>query len=251
MASTTNTETVAPPPGLLATSWLSEMSEMPTNITAEVMRWYRVPGNVVVILSHRSAVAGEQEDTTNTARELCREPYEHTGVGWAVFKAHVTTSIASAPRGFRARDAIFELKRLTGLTWEELATLLSVTRRSLHLWANGRAINTVNERHVRDLLMTMRDLDRGTARENRALLLAPLRDGDMTVGDLLRDREFNNAVLLVGRGRGRAAPRPVSHEALWKPEKMSVADRLGTSADRIHTGGGRALPRRRGPHRGV
>ena len=160
-------------------------------------------------------------------------------------------AIAAAPASFRARDAIFELKRLSGLTWEELAALLSVTRRSLHLWANGGAINTLNERHVRDLLVAMRELDRGTARENRALLLAPLRDGDITVGDLLRGRHFADALKLVGRGRGRAVPPPVTGEALWKPERLSVADRLGTSADRIHTDGGRALPRRRGPRRGV
>jgi hypothetical protein len=114
----------------------------------------------------------------------------------------------------------------------------------------GGSINTLNERHVRDLLMAMRELDRGTARENRALLLAPLRDGDVTVDDLLRSRHFGDAVTLVGRGRRRATPS-VPREALWKPEKLSVADMLGTSADRIHTDEGRALPPRRGPRRGV
>ena len=49
-----------------------------------------------------------------------------------------TTTVLS----FRARDGIFELRRLTGFTWDELALLLSVTRRSLHLWANGGPINT-------------------------------------------------------------------------------------------------------------
>jgi hypothetical protein len=37
---------------------------------------------------------------------------------------------------------------------------------------------------------------------------------------------------------------------MWKPERLSVADMLGTSAERIHTDGGRALPRRRGPASG-
>ena len=70
-----------------------------------------------------------------------------------------TTTVLS----FRARDGIFELRRLTGFTWDELALLLSVTRRSLHLWANGGPINTPNEKRVRDLLVTMRKLDRGNA----------------------------------------------------------------------------------------
>lgn len=244
MRSTTNTQTAAPP-GLLATTLLSGMA---TN--TEVVHRYELPlRKVVVIVGHHwSAVV---QDTSNTAPEACPEPYEHTGVGWAVFKPHVVPGIASAPLGFKARDAIFELRRLTGLTWEELAAQLSVTRRSLHLWANGGAINAPNERHVRDLLATIRQLDRGTARENRALLLAPLRDGDSTVGDLLQGRHFADALKLVGRGRGRAVPPPVTGEALWKPEGLSVADRLGTSDERIHTDGGRALPRRRGPRRGV
>jgi len=222
---------------------------MATNTAAAVARRYKVPDNVLQILEWPPASRGEQ-DTSNTVRERCREPYEHTGVGLVVFKQAVVATIAGAPASFRARDAIFELKRLSGLTWEELATMLSVTRRSLHLWANGGSINTLNERHVRDLLMAMRELDRGIARENRAVLLTPLRDGDGTVGDLLQGWRFADALKLVGRGRGRALPPPVAHEALWKPEKLSVADRLGTSADRIHTGGGRALPRRRGRHRG-
>jgi hypothetical protein len=244
MPSTTNTETATPPPGLLATSWLYGMA---TNTAAAVACGYRAPGNVLQIFEWPPASRGEQ-DTSNTVRERYREPYEHTGVGLVVFKRAVVAAIAGAPRGFRARDAIFELKRLSGLTWEELAALLSVTRRSLHLWANGGSINTLNERHVRDLLMVMRELDRGTSRENRALLLAPLRGGDVTVGDLLRSRQFGDAVTSVGHGRGRATPS-VPREALWKPEKLSVADMLGTSADRIYTDEGRALPPRRGPRR--
>jgi hypothetical protein len=246
MASTTNTQTAAPSSGLLATSWLFGMA---TNTAPAVARSYRVPDNVLQILEWPPASRGEQ-DTSNTVRERCREPYEHTGVGLVVLKRAVVGAIAGAPPGFRAREAIFELRRLTGLTWAELATLLSVTRRSLHLWANGGPINTVNEKHLRDLLVAARELDRGTARENRALLLAPLRDGDSTVGDLLQGRHFADALKLVGRGPGRVAPPPVTRDASWEPEKLSVADRLGTSADRIHTGGGRSLPRRRGPRRG-
>ena len=246
MRSTTNTQTVTPS-GLLATSWLSGMA---TNTASEVIRSdKKLARNVVIVLGLRCPVAVES-DTSNTAREPCVEAYQHTDVGAVVSKAQVVPAIAAArPRGFRARDAVFELKRLTGFTWEELASLLSVTRRSLHLWANGGAINTVNERHLRNLLRAVRELDRGSA-ENRALLLAPLRDGDISVGDLLQSRQFGDAVTLAGRGRGRVVP-PSPSETLWKPEKLSVADRLGTNADRIHTDEVGSLPRRRGPHRGV
>jgi hypothetical protein len=247
MPSTTNTQTVAPS-GLLATSLLSGMA---TNTAPEPIRSCKVARNVVIPFGGYRFVLAFEGDTSNTARGPYAEAREPTGIGWPVVKAHVLAAMPSAgPRGFKARDGIFELKRLTGFTWEELAVLLSVTRRSLHLWANGSAINTANERHLRGLLMAMRELDRGSARENRALLLAPLRDGDISVGDLLRSRQFGDAVALAGRGRGRVAP-PSPSETLWKPEKLSVADRLGTSADRIHTDEVGSLPRRRGPRRGV
>ncbi len=240
---TTNTQITAPP-GLLATSLLSEMG---SNIVADVVR-HDPPRKVVVIVAHPL-----EYDTSNTAPEAGREPYEHTDAGLVSFKRVPVEAVAGAPASFRARDAIFELKRLSGLTWEELAGLLSVTRRSLHLWANGGRINAPNERRVRDLLVTMRELDRGTARENRALLLTPLQDRDMTVGELLQGQHFDAALKLVGRGRRRAMPPPssVAREARRKPEKLSAADRLATSADRIHTDEGGALAPRRGPRRGV
>jgi len=89
MPSTTNTETSAPP-GLLATSWLSGMA---TNTAAEVVRLYEPPRKVVVIVGHWSAPPVEQ-DTSNTVREACQEPYEHTGVGLFLSKRAVVEAIA-------------------------------------------------------------------------------------------------------------------------------------------------------------
>jgi hypothetical protein len=159
-------------------------------------------------------------------------------------------AIATPPQSFRARDAIFELRRLSGLTWEELATLLSVTRRSLHLWANGGPINGVNERHVRDLLMAVRALDRGTARENRGLLLAPLQSGG-TISELLQAGHFEDAVDIAGRGPGRGPIGASGREVAPRAGKISIADMLGTRSDRLHTDEGTALLPRRGPRRGI
>jgi hypothetical protein len=251
MPPTTDTQTemtFGPPPGLLAVLWLAQTTTS-TAGPEYAIRSYMLARNVISICRHEQRAPQPQEqNTSNTAPGPHREPCPYTDVGFAAFKPERVTGIAAAPR-FRPRDAIFELRRLSGLTWEELATLLSVTRRSLHLWANGGPINSPNEKHVRDLLIAMRELDRGTARENRGLLLAPLRDGG-AVGDLLRGRHFEEAIALAGRGRGRPISREI-HEAVAKPSKLSVADMLGTSGDRIHTDEGAALPPRRGPRRGA
>jgi hypothetical protein len=252
MPATTDTQpemTFAPAEGLLAMLCLAETT---TNTAApdHAIRVYRIARNVISICRHEQRAPQPQEqNTSNTATGFHREPCSYTDVGLAPFNPNAVPGVPGTAPSFRARDAIFELRRLTGLTWEELAGLLSVARRSLHLWANGGPINSPNERRVRDLLMAIRELDRGTARENRGLLLAPLQDGG-AVGELLKARRFEDALALVGRGRGRISGL-VRREAVPRAEKLSVADMLGTRSDRLHTDEGVALSPRRGPRRRV
>lgn len=144
-------------------------------------------------------------------------------------------------RGFHGREAIFELRRLTGLTWEELAEMMSVSRRSLHLWANGQRIYASNEKRLRDLISAMRSLDRGTARENRALLVSRRPDGRV-FSDLLRDKRFDEALALAGSGQGR--PKPDGGAALTRSSQVSIADSFNTRSDRVHMDSEVVVPRR-------
>jgi hypothetical protein len=208
--------------------------------------------------------------TANTAAQICEACFRDMRASrWLVFQEVLNTfstpvarvvdfpqtetvpDVAgsrhiSAPPGFRARDAIFELRRLTDFTWEELAKLLSVTRRSLHLWANGHPINTANETHLRDLLTTVRSLDRGTARENRELLISPLQEAGI-FSDLLRDRRFDAALAQADRGRGRVAPLNYPENAPARAVHMSIEDTFSTRSDRVHIDDGAALLGRRRP----
>lgn len=147
-----------------------------------------------------------------------------------------------ALRGFHGHEAIFELRRLTGLTWEELAEMMSVSRRSLHLWANGQRIYASNEKRLRDLISAMRSLDRGTARENRALLVSRRPEGGV-FSDLLRDKRFDEALALAGSGQGRPKP-DVGAPAVARSSQVSIADSFNTRSDRVHIDSGVAVPRR-------
>jgi hypothetical protein len=215
--------TVAPPEGLLAMLNLARM----TTTTAEpgYIIGYNVPArNVISIYRHEQRAPQPQEqNTSNTAPGPHCEPCAYTDIGFAAFNLDVLMEKAAAPQSFHARDAIFELRRLTGLTWGDLAAMLSATRQSLHLWANGAPINGVNEKNVQ---------------------------GGGTVGELLRARRFEDAVALAGRGRGRPIGA-IMPEAAPRAEKISVADMLGTRSDRLHTDEGAALRPRRGPRRGI
>ncbi len=195
----------------------------------------------------QAAYSGERNTTSTIQSAFLRYQIAQTDAGPAMPQRRKAPEASALVPGFRARDAIFELRRLTGFTWDDLANLLSVTRRSLHLWANGGPINTPNEKRVRDFLVAMRKLDRGTARENRSLLIAPQPEGGV-ISDLLRSQRFDEALALVGRGRGRPVSTDTSANRR-RATKLSVADMLGSSADRIHSDKGGSLPPRRGLRR--
>src|SRR6185503_7037508 len=46
------------------------------------------------------------------------------------------TAEQKAPVG----PAIMEIRRLSGMTWEQLANLFEVSRRTVHFWASGKAL---------------------------------------------------------------------------------------------------------------
>src|SRR5581483_11899937 len=70
-----------------------------------------------------------------------------------------------------APATIAELRRLTGFTWEQLARLFNVSRRSVHFWASGSKMTDANRAHLDSVLDTVRLIDRGSMTENRAALL--------------------------------------------------------------------------------
>ena len=89
-----------------------------------------------------------------------------------------------AINGISAGQAVLEIRRLSGLTWAEMATLLDISRRSLHSWANGASVSVENELHVRRALAVMRVLNTGEAAPVRDLLRAIDRDGTLTLDQL-------------------------------------------------------------------
>lgn len=137
-------------------------------------------------------------------------------------------------------SAIMELRRLSGLTWEQLATLFDVARRSLHFWASGKAVNAPNEERLRRVLAVVRKADRGFAAMNRALLLED-RDGVVPF-DLLARGEYETFIELVGTrpGRGELKLPPLSRNALEARKPQPPEELVGALQDRVHVDVGRA-----------
>lgn len=140
-----------------------------------------------------------------------------------------------------AGPAIGELRRLSGFTWEQLARLFGVSRRSLHLWASGKPMASSNEERLQRLLSVVRQIDRGSASENRALLLGSDADGQWRF-DLLASGHYDRVVSELGPGRvRRAIPPRLSAEARAARAPRAPEELVGALQDRIHPASGRLL----------
>jgi DNA-binding transcriptional regulator YiaG len=131
------------------------------------------------------------EGTTNTKKQIL-------DVWSCIFSKNTNSGMTFGDNPFQSSySAIMELHRLTGLTWDQLARLFDVSRRSLHFWASGKALNSANEEHLQQILAVIRNIDRGNARENRSVLLSELRDGTVPF-DMLSAKDYEGVIEKLG-----------------------------------------------------
>jgi DNA-binding transcriptional regulator YiaG len=107
--------------------------------------------------------------------------------------------------------AIYEIRRLSGLTWDELAHLFAVTRQAVSDWANGKPLKPQNLHKVTAILAAMRTGHRTTATETRAALLARLPSGSRPI-DLFGENEPERALSELQAVRLPAVAPPVVRE---------------------------------------
>lgn len=153
-----------------------------------------------------------------------------------------TTSGAAVSAAEPAGAGIGELRRLSGFTWDQLARLFNVSRRSLHFWASGKPMAPSNEEHLQRLLAVVRKVDRGSASANRALLLGVREDGSLPF-DLLAAGAYDRVVALLGPGEGRRAPTSsLSAEARAARAPRPPEELVEALQDRTHRESNKARP---------
>jgi len=145
-----------------------------------------------------------------------------------------TATGASALKAKPVANAVSELRRLSGLTWDQLGRLFNVTRRAVHFWASGGRMSPTNEERLQRILGLMRTVDRGSANENRALLLSILDDGSLPF-DRLAAGDYARVLELLGPSEvRRTSPLPQSPEMLAARAPLSPEALVGALPDRIH-----------------
>ena len=103
-----------------------------------------------------------------------------------------------------AQRMVAELRRLSGLTNEEIAPLMGVSRRSLQAWIAGDSISARKETRLRALLDTIRILAADTAPATRERLL-DRSASSIRAYDLLAEERYE-AAIDVATGRRRQQP---------------------------------------------
>lgn len=156
-----------------------------------------------------------------------------------------TNSGVHVPESQTPSAAMMELRRLSGLTWDQLARLFGITRRSLHFWASGKPLAPAHEERLSRLLATVRRLDRGSAHANRTLLLGVHADGCIPL-DLLVAGQYARVLALLGPGQApaRLHPAALAIDARVARAPHAPEDVAGSLPDRVHREVGKArVPR--------
>ncbi len=122
-----------------------------------------------------------------------------------------------------AIENVFELRRLTGFNWTQLADLLKVDRRTLHNWVKGGEVRRANRQHIAKTLSVLRFADRGSAEEN-ARAVAEVSSAGGTVFEAIKAGRHDNARQYLSFGRSESIPAPsVSNQGSWTGEFQPMA----------------------------
>ena len=196
----------------------------------------RVPPLSVIVVSGALSVSG-----TSSAEptRLWEAPYVHESEATASGLAWEQHAEAAADAE-TTRQAVSELRRISGLTWEQLGELFDVSRRSVHFWASGKPLNASNEQRLMQMLDVVRAADRGDARSTRAALFE-VQDGT-TAFALLTAERFEEARGVLGTGTARVKPALAELSAAAKAARKPLPPEVLVDAqhDRVHQDRGRS-----------
>ncbi len=181
----------------------------------------------------RHQVVATHRRSSGVARVDLLDAFPESGTAANPWSAPFTDGTSSGPKaktrvpaGQTTAEALLELRRRSGLTWELLSELFSVSRRTVHHWANSKAPSAEHELEIRRTLDAIRHIDEGNQRATRDRLLTATNG--LSPFDLLISRRYADVLRLpagaapadAGRRRAtvseeeRARRRPAPPELL-------------------------------------
>lgn len=141
----------------------------------------------------------------------------HTTTAGGLSVAEVLTPAPSLLAVASTAEAVCEIRRFTGLTWEQIGALFGRDPRTAQFWASGRPLRPANQERLWRVFAILLRADCGSPAATLALLL------DTTPGtslkDLMTQQRWGEA---EGRVAGRTpAPRPEAPPALSSEQRRA------------------------------
>ena len=175
----------------------------------------RLDGRISVILDELIALFGACSLPATATNYDSQYTGERTTSGDLYEDVHSVLSTA---------EMIFEIRRLSGLSWDELASIFQVSRLSVHHWANGELPSARETYEISMTLAAVRDLYTGSQLATRERLFAKWGAGgslfEMLVahgfGGLL-ERAYEKAQVVAHR-----IPLSAETEYLFRPERPTL-----------------------------
>jgi DNA-binding transcriptional regulator YiaG len=125
-----------------------------------------------------------------------------------------------------AKSYLDEIRTASGLTYEEIAPMLGVSRRTLHAWSAGGAVSARREHHLRSVAEAIDALAQRGPTDARMRLFDRPADG-VSPYDLLAEGLYDEA-LDIALGRARVEP-PMT------PDAPGIASQLSRLEGRVDT----------------
>jgi DNA-binding transcriptional regulator YiaG len=85
--------------------------------------------------------------------------------------------------------SVRSLRQRSGLTWDELARIFGVTRRTLYNWSVGGQVSAVNARAIAEVVRLVHEVDSGDPKTTRSRLLAPMQNGATLYAKLIQPKQ--------------------------------------------------------------
>lgn len=224
------------------TSMSTEMASPPINVSRTGGELVKPPSRPTVIVGSLLLLIGSTSPTTTVetwVQSLCQPALTASGPYW---QAPVASDVAGLFRE-RTPSGVWEVRRLTGLTWEKIADLFGVSRRTIHFWTSGKQMSSEKELHMLRLLDALKPISSDDP-------------GSMSLA-LLDDASGKPPLLLLAEGNYEEAARLAAesirrHADLIRTSTTATGDvyrpppesLMGTMNDQVHRDIGTGRPGR-------
>lgn len=110
----------------------------------------------------------------------------HTGIGGFPADMAMACCVPDQLEQPSTADTVRGLHRRSGLTWDELARIFDVSRRTVHAWANGSRMNQAHAARLSDIAASIEIFAHPSPDQTRAALHAPAASGVSPYQGLVR-----------------------------------------------------------------